>query len=71
MNSDAQNIDTRAVRASGTVKKRMMRCGSPQEPKNIASPSESVETGASAKLAGASIASCLGCSATARASMAP
>ena len=70
MNSDAHIIDTRAVRASGTVKNRMIMCGSPADPKNIASPSDRAESGAAAKVTGASIDSCFGCRATALASKA-
>ena len=36
----AQRIEPRAARASGTVKKRMSRCGSPAVPSSSASPNE-------------------------------
>ena len=58
----------RAVRASGTVKNRMIRCGRPALPQNCATARDRVDIGAAEKLLGIRIAACFGCTATAAAS---
>ena len=70
MKTVAHSTDDRAVRAFGTVKKRMRMCGSPAVPNISASASDRPDKGSLTSWRGASTATPAGCRRTAWASSA-
>ncbi|GJD51944.1 hypothetical protein OPKNFCMD_4703 [Methylobacterium crusticola] len=70
MNPVATSTESRAWRASATVKKRIRMCGRPAVPKISATPRDTAETGSFTRPPGAMMAWLRGWSATARANSA-